>query len=131
MTLKQGAIVIAEDKFHHNDKSHRPHIILNNSSHPNYGVQYICMSVSTKQYERGIELTEDFFEYNNLYEKSYASPWTVLPIQEYEIKKTVAQLKPEAVEALETELFGYINPNRTVGTAEETKNTTSTQVSAD
>jgi hypothetical protein len=110
MAFQQGAIVLAKDPFKDAPGSVRPFVIVNTGKHPFNGKQYTMMTLSTQEYDDGVEILDDFLLRGELARRSFALPWSVTSVAATDVYEQVAHLKPVVVESLVTELVSYIAP---------------------
>lgn len=108
MAFQQGAIVLAADPF---KDGVRPFVIVNTGEHPFHGKQYTLMTLSTQQYDAGIEMHDEFLLRGELERRSFALPWSLSSVPANDVYEQVATLKEPVVEELITELVRYIAPD--------------------
>ena len=77
MRPERGDIVRSSDPFKLGEKSQRPWLIVNNSSHPFDDEQFLAVAVSTKEYEDSLALDADVWEVSGVPRESFVSPWAV------------------------------------------------------
>lgn len=108
MAFQQGAIVLAADPF---KDGVRPFVIVNTSEHPFHGKQYTLMTLSTQDYDAGIEIHDDFLLRGELERRSFALPWSLSSAPANDVYEQVACLKQSVVEQLINELVRYVAPD--------------------
>ena len=106
MAYSQGAIVIAEDPFGNNPK--RPYLIISNRQVPFHGREYIAAVITTTARTEAVELTTDRFERGQLPRKSCVSPWSVLTLKDWMIRKQPAEVTDATVDEVAQELYAYL-----------------------
>lgn len=75
MRPEGGDVVRSQDPFKLGTGHQRPWLIVSNETHPFSGEQYVAVAVSTKEYERSLELGPGVWEVGGVPQESYASPW--------------------------------------------------------
>lgn len=107
MAFRQGEVVIADDPFTDED-SLRPFIVLNNSSHPHHGKQYISVPLTTQEYDDTIQVPAHRWDRGEPDRPSVAVPWSMTTIISADIQQTVGCIEPELVDEITSESVSYI-----------------------
>jgi len=106
VAYSQGAIVIAEDPFGNNPK--RPYLILSNDHVPFHGQEYVGAVITTTDRTGAVELTANRLERGRLPRTSYVSPWSVLTLKDWMIRKQPAEATDATVDEVRQELDTYL-----------------------
>lgn len=105
---ERGDVVEASDPFDEG-KASRPFVIVNTTTHPFAGDQYIALTLTTKTwYDETIPLSEGDFVDRTLPKKSFIVPWSISSPQREGIETYLGQLSAEVVDRAVEAAFEYV-----------------------
>lgn len=98
MAYAQGSVVLAPATF---KGGVRPYLVVSNDRRPFYGDRYTVAVVTSTERDPAVPITEGALEEGELKTyPSYASPWSLHVFPDGEIRKRVAQVDRETMEAV-------------------------------
>lgn len=109
MSAERGDVLFATDPFKDAETAGRPFLVINRSTTPFHGEQYIALALTTRTWhDERIPLSDEDWVNGGAPDSSSVMPWSVTSVKEEWVDYQQGTLRESTVDRAVSELLGYI-----------------------